>query len=133
MDEDKNTPLHVAALNGNTDVINVVIQHAADVNERGHFGRTALHHAYEKGHVACVYELMTHGADVDVRGSELESTPLQLTAHFDHSNCAKVLLQHCGASINATNKRGQTALHCAAVTGHLDVVATVVSFKQCDR
>ena len=72
-----NTPLNVAALSGNDTVISVLIQHGAEVDERGEFGRTALHHACQRGHVACIHELMKHGADVEARDSETEATPTQ--------------------------------------------------------
>ena len=45
------TPLHEAALDGNAAVISVLIQHGAEVNERGFVGRTALHYACSYGHV----------------------------------------------------------------------------------
>ena len=66
-DEDNNTPLHSAAVNGNDTVISVLIQHGAEVNERGCDGRTALHYACCEGHVFCIHELMRHGADVEAR------------------------------------------------------------------
>ena len=61
-----NTPLHTAALSGNDAVISVLIQHGADVNELGQFGRTALHGACNNGHVACIHVLVRHGSDVDL-------------------------------------------------------------------
>ena len=55
-----------------------------------------------------------------------------MAAYYNHSDCVKVLLEDYDASINATNKYGQTALHHAAGKGHVDVVRTLVSSKQCD-
>ena len=128
-----NTPLHRAALNGNDTVISVLIQHCAEVNERGQFGRTALHDACNKGHVACIHELMKHGADVEARDSTAkEATPLQLAAYFNHPDCVKVLLDKYSAAINATDNIGDTALHCAAMMGNLEVVKLLTSYSQCD-
>ena len=77
-------------------------------------------------------ELIKNGAVIDARGGEREATPLQLAAESNHNNCVKVLLEDCGASINTTDKHGETALHRAAAAGHVDVVRTLVSFKKCD-
>ena len=65
-DNCSNTPLQCAAFSGNDAVISVLIQHGADVNELGQFGRTALHGACNNGHVACIHVLVRHGSDVDL-------------------------------------------------------------------
>ena len=127
-----NTPLHRAAANGNDAVISVLIQHGAEVNERGEFDRTALHCACNKGHVACIHELMRHGADVEARDSYNEATPLQLAADFNHPDCIKVLLDKYNSSINTINKFGSTALHRAAIFGNLEVIKLLTLHSQCD-
>ena len=109
-DNDDNTPLNLTAIGGNDAVISVLIQHGAEVDERGKLGRTALHGACQKGHVDCIHELMRHGADVEARDSEHATTPLELAADFNHPDCVKVLPDKYNASINATNKFGNTVL-----------------------
>ena len=131
-DCDGNTPLHWAALSGIHAVISVLIQHGAKVNERGRFGRTALHSACNNGYVDCVHELMRHGANVEARDGDSEATPLQLAASFDRPDCVRVLLDTYDASINATNKYGNTALHRAASAGNLKVVKLLTSYSQID-
>jgi ankyrin repeat protein len=44
------TPLHEAALNGHKDVANLLLAHKADVNARNHKGDTPLHAATVSGH-----------------------------------------------------------------------------------
>ena len=129
---DNDTPLHRAALHGNDTAISVLIQHGAEVNERGDVGRTALHLACSEGKVACIHELMRLGADVEARDSEKESTPIHLAASFNHPDCVMVLLDKYSASINAVNKFGNTALHRAALKGNLEVVKLLTSYSQCD-
>ena len=124
--------LHRAALNGNDKVISVLIQHGAEVNERGEFGRTALHDACDKGHVACIHELMRFGSDVEARDNNKKATPLQLAAYFNHPACVKVLIDEYKASINAKNKYDETALHRASFKGNLEVVKLLTSYSQCD-
>ena len=108
-------------------MFSVLIQHGAGVNERGQFGRTALHKACCKGDVACIDELMKHGSDVEARDGDQEATPLRLAATCNHPDCVKVLLDKYSSSINATNKFGDTALHRAVKKGHLDMVILLTS------
>ena len=131
-DIDNDTPLHRAALRGNDTAISVLIQHGAEVNERGYVGRTALHSACSHGYVACVHELMRHGADVEAKDADNEASPLELAAYFNHPVCVKMLLDKYSASINATNKFGDTALHKAVCMGNLQVVKLLTSYTQCD-
>ena len=129
---DNNTPLGRAAYNGHDKVIGILIQHGAEVNERGWHGRTALHDACSKGQVACIDELMRHGADVEATDSANKASPLQLAVDFNHPDSVKVLLDKYNASINATNKSGITALHRAVAKGNLEVVKLLTSYNQCD-
>ena len=131
-DKDNSTPLHCAVLTNNDAVISVLIQHGADVDERGEFGGTALHHACQNGHIACIHELMRHGADVEAKNNDTEATPLMLAAEFNKTDCVKVLLDKYSASINATNKFGNTSLHRAAIAGNLEVVKLLASYNKCD-
>ena len=126
------TPLHNAAFSGTDTVISVLIQHGADVNEQGRLGGTALHRACCAGYVACVHELMRHGADVEARGGNDEATPLQLAAFFNRFACVRVLLDKYGASIDATNKFGYTALQYAAVGERLEMVTLLTSYSRGD-
>ena len=126
-----NTPLQLAALTGNADVISILIQHGADINSRGEHGRTPLHAASFYGHVACIDELVRLGADVEARDSEREATPLMLAAFHNHAASVDALINKHGASINAVENYGVTALHLAACSGHIDVVKTLSSDLRC--
>ena len=43
-----------------------------------------------------------------------------------------MLIDTYGASINVTNKRGDTPLHLAAAAGYTDMVEQLTSYPQCD-
>ena len=131
-DQDNNTPLHRAALSGNDAVIGVLIQHGAEVNVRGLYGRTALHDASKKASIAGIHELMRHGADVEAQDSFNKETPLQLAIEFNHADCVKMLLFTHSASTNAANKLGNTALHKAATKGNLEIVRVLTSDSRCN-
>jgi len=60
-------PLHHAARNGDTDVVNLLVQHGADINARNPRGHTVLYCAGGHGHVDTVQLLLKMGADIDAR------------------------------------------------------------------
>lgn len=48
-DEHRRTPLHLAVLNGDMNLVKKLLEHNADVNAVDDVGATALHRAAEKG------------------------------------------------------------------------------------
>jgi ankyrin repeat protein len=60
---DGDTPIHVAALLGNLDDLNLMLLSSIDINKRGDIGNTALHYAALKGHEAIVEMLLKSGAN----------------------------------------------------------------------
>ena len=61
-EEDGTTPLHQAALVGDVDIVKVLLQAGASVDDEDREGATALHYATERQVVAA---LITASADVD--------------------------------------------------------------------
>ena len=132
IDYSNHTPLHWAAFGCNSDVIRMLLDHGADVDARGLMGMTALHAACNRGDVACIHELMARGAQIEARDSETEATPLTMAANCNHSEIVKTLIGVYNASINASNKDGNSALHEAVLNGNVEVVKTLLLFDHCD-
>lgn len=63
----KYTPLHLAAIKGNAEVIDLLANAGANLNMKDAQGHTPLLHAAWNGHVAAVKTLKTRGADTTVR------------------------------------------------------------------
>ena len=53
-DDDKWTPLHIAAYHGHLDVVKSLVAEGVDVNRRVDEGQTALHMAAKNGHTEVV-------------------------------------------------------------------------------
>ena len=73
-------------------------------------GGTALRSACVSGSVSCIHELVAHGACIETKDSDGD-TALHQAALSNHPDCVKVLIEDYSASINTTNKKGQTPLY----------------------
>ena len=76
-----NTPLHIAALLGQTEIMKILIQKGADVNASNNDGATPLHAAALFGQAEAAEILLQNGADINSRYSD-GTVPLDLT-HLD--------------------------------------------------
>ena len=94
--------------NQSSTVCNLLLQKGADINLCNSAGRSQLHIAAEYGLRDIAELLLDHGMDPDIKDRD-GSTPLHLAA-FRSLPTIELLLQR-GASINAQNHAGQTALH----------------------
>ncbi|KAF1325074.1 Tkl protein kinase, partial [Globisporangium splendens] len=127
--EDTLTPLHLAAGNGHTDAVRVLVGIMRDcgvnVDVRGPRGQTPLIVAAESGFLEVVRVLVTLGdANVDAR-TDNGSTALIGASCVGEFEIVQFLCE-CGADVDlsmATMGRQQvTALHAASQYGHVDVV-----------
>ncbi|KAL3684402.1 hypothetical protein R1sor_002424 [Riccia sorocarpa] len=118
--EDGRSILHVAASNGQTEVVKL-LSHGVDpsatgVNACDDEGWTPLQSASSGGKAAVVEALLAAGADVNLANSG-GRTPLHYAASKGHIDIAAMLISG-GAKLNKKDKVGCTALHRAASSGH---------------
>ncbi|PMD41336.1 ankyrin, partial [Hyaloscypha variabilis F] len=59
------TALHNAADQGGVTMIQLLLDHGADVHARNQIGETALHFAARKGDLKAIAMLLDRGADID--------------------------------------------------------------------
>lgn len=60
------TPLHVAAIRGDTRTIALLLDAGAEIDARGEYGHTPLNEAVGQGHVEAVRLLLSRGADASI-------------------------------------------------------------------
>ncbi|XP_072903414.1 ankyrin repeat domain-containing protein 12 isoform X1 [Hemitrygon akajei] len=99
------TPLHMAAIRGETKQVKELISQGADVNVKDFAGWTPLHEACNLGYYDVAKQLILAGADVNTRGLE-NDTPLHDAASNGHRDIVKLLLRN-GGDAYQMNHRGE--------------------------
>ena len=87
------TLLMFAARYGHERVVELLIQHGAEINLQNSVGDTALMRAAQHGHERVVELLLRHGADINLQNSG-GGTALMRAAIGGHERVLELLLQH---------------------------------------
>ncbi|XP_076910751.1 E3 ubiquitin-protein ligase XBAT32-like [Bidens hawaiensis] len=151
----RNSPLHYSAAQGHHEIVSLLIESGVDINLRNYRGQTALMQACQYGHWEVVLTLILYKANIHKADYLNGGTALHLAALNGHSRCIRILLADYIHSVsnfyNLVNKRseieefvsefdegslyetvnrpadgGVTALHMAALNGHVDTVQLLV-------
>ncbi len=117
------TLLMVAAWNGYTNTMQILLNRGADVNAKSRSGETALMLTALYGHTNAVNTLLKKGADVNTKSVD-GNTALMRAALAGYTDTVKTLLDK-GANVNAKNNNEDTSLTVAARMGHSETVKTL--------
>ncbi len=124
---DKNlgtTALEHAVVNGNREMVQLLLRAGADVNARNGSQETALMMLGEEGTGDIAWDLINAGAYVNVEDEDGD-TPLTEAAMI-HNLGALTTLIHAGAKVEHRNKAGVTALMNASGNGHIASVRALI-------
>jgi uncharacterized protein len=100
------TPLYVAALHGNAEMMAALLAARADPNGVAPSGETLLMTSARTGVVKAMRLLIDAGARVDAREPAFNQTALMLAARGNSADAMALLLDH-GADINARTSVGE--------------------------
>ncbi|XP_016651019.1 PREDICTED: serine/threonine-protein phosphatase 6 regulatory ankyrin repeat subunit A [Prunus mume] len=106
-DKHSRTPLHLAAWSGQTEVVNFLCSHKADVGAAAMDDMGAIHFAAQKGHLEVVRTLLLSGASVKAY-TRKGLTPLHYAVQGAHVELIKYLVKK-GANLSAKTKAGKTS------------------------
>eukprot|EP00438_Fugacium_kawagutii_P019447 Skav202439 [mRNA] locus=scaffold2957:52823:54250:- [translate_table: standard] len=120
-------PLHAAAIAGHAEIVQILVEHGADPNQRhGFAGNSPLHFAAEMGHVEVVRRLCLLKADVEAEKAQ-GGTALHTAADSNNAAVASVLLDFCGADPEALLLGDTVPLYLAAGRGFPQVIDALIA------
>ena len=114
------SPLMIASLKGQTDIVRKLVARDADVNKTGW---APLHYAATNGHLEIMQILLDEHAYIDAE-SPNKSTPLMMAAKYGSPAAVKLLLE-AGADPRLRNELGLTALDFAQQANRRDAVELI--------
>ncbi len=122
------TPLHLAALHGDVEMIKILLAHDASLIQTDFDGIQAIHFAAMSHQVQALDTLLSMGGAVNAVDKQ-GNTPLHYACkHADSIDIVQKIVDS-GAFINTQNNQGETALHLAAQDGNLLVVKFLVEHQ----
>jgi len=106
------SPIHAAASHGKLDIVRMLVDNGARINELRHDGKTPLHVAAMKGDRDLVAFLLARGAFVNVPDEQMGRTELHAAAVGGFSEVVTILLEH-EADPAVRDDMGQTPMNLA--------------------
>ncbi|CAI9285560.1 unnamed protein product [Lactuca saligna] len=151
----RNSPLHYSAAQGHHEIVSLLIESGVDINLRNYRGQTALMQACQYGHWEVVLTLILYKANIHKADYLNGGTALHLAALNGHSRCIRILHADYIPSvpnflelvnrksrmeefvseldegsvyktINRAADGGVTAVHMAALNGHVDSLQLLI-------
>jgi pectate lyase len=110
------TPLHYAAREGRTEIVELLLENGADVNAGAYLNRTAAEFAMQGNHNEIVELLVSKGADIP---------PLHLAIYLKDKAKARRLIE-ASADVNKRTPYGTTPLDRAVSAGLKSIVELLI-------
>ena len=130
INDDRDTVLHYAAKKGLLDLLKFMINHHnCNLMATNKWGKTILHYAVE--HIEVVrYLIIECNCDPMTVINDDRDTVLHYAAKEELLDLLKFMINHHNCNPMATNKQGETILHCAVK--HIEVLRYLIIECNCD-
>lgn len=120
------TPLQLAAVKRNFEIVELLMTHGARTDLVDKSGNSLMHWIVSVNDVELLEFVLNNRSAIDKR-NQRGWTPLMVAAFNGFDLSVSCLLQR-GASVNAMNKEGNTALHLVYLKKHTSTAGVLISF-----
>jgi ankyrin repeat protein len=133
LEEDGETPLHIASRLGHDGIVKVLLaEPSIEPNKRDALGASPLTLAVASGNSHIVEILLaTMGVDPNIK-THAGETPLFVAAQLGYEQVLKALLDHDNTDPNISSQYGETALTIACFNSNYGVVQLILEAKKTD-
>ncbi|PHT49220.1 hypothetical protein CQW23_13428 [Capsicum baccatum] len=126
------TALHIAANEGNTEVVRVLLARIEYHNIKKKLtrmmdgsGDTALHKAVRSQHLDVVKLLVKEDSEFEFPPNHAQETPLYLAAESGFHDALIIILESCKKPTYAAGPSNRTPLHAAVIQEHKDCIRSL--------
>lgn len=117
--------LRIAVLNRNSQFVSILIEAGADVNDRDSHGASLISSGVKSGNSEVLQMLIESGSTFD---DKIDQYLVHEAASMNRVDLLEILcLGYVDINLNSVNSQGQTALHIAAIHGHVESLQFLVS------
>lgn len=128
-----NTPLHLASSNGNLGIVNLLLEHDAQLNVKNKDGNTALELSCRLGFFEISKILISKYSIIQSHEVEKKSEyPLHIACHEGAYELVELLLEK-GAVIDILTDENKNCLDIAINRGHREVIKVLLKDKNWDK
>jgi hypothetical protein len=120
------TLLTTAAWHDHVDLVRLLLERGADINQANAHGSTALICAVSWAHEEIVSFLLTRGADLSRKGSQGQTALMHASMDGNVAMVRLLLRSMGGGGLDERDEDGRTALCYACFEGHADVVRALL-------
>ena len=124
------TALCRAAVRFHKDIVDLLLEHGADIHAKCLDGEDAFLAVCRKGNTALVNLFIQHGANVNTRDI-CNRTPLMYASELGEMTIVKILLANNALKNLRDTNCGASALLAAVAKGHLDIVSMLLEAHAC--
>lgn len=124
LDDTKASPLILATLKGNLNVVKMLVEKGANINQRNWQGHSSIQYACSKGWIDIVEYLLVKGVDINVVDNRGDSS-LHRLASLGRIEILELVLKY-KPNLNSQNSEGNTPLHIACEDDEATTVLALV-------